>query len=271
MVHTLLAEPTHSTSYYAKPIRCQSLALPRDEFWPELGTKIALAGGIYPVFVVAAWVLIGLLMAAFLVLTGTAREAREFGLVAWPLAALLWSPLFFGSGFILAAILSMVVLPSVAWTLRLLGKSPRRGSVATFCGSAVATLAMSPFSVSAFNSPRLGGFVMLTLHLGVAIAFGQAAGLLASLRCLRSRKGSRLEKRHLRLSLFQVMAAMLPLAIGLTLLRILSLAILATAATLLLALALHFVTQRPVLWLVNRWADRQIRRHRQERLAARST
>lgn len=182
-------------------------------------------------------------------------------------------PSAFAAGFLATALTAMLVLPAVGGTIRLLGEPPPRDAVGAFCGATVAFMVTLPIGLSMAHNGIFGDpsrATIIWLHLVVALAMGQVAGLLAAAPDTRRRRAGRLKAPVFRLSLWRILAAMIPLSLSLSLLRAADLLTVPMAMSILAGLATGWLIRRPVAWGVNRWLDRRVR-VRRARLAERST
>ncbi|QDT67658.1 hypothetical protein MalM25_05580 [Planctomycetes bacterium MalM25] len=250
--------------------RWHGLANPRDEFWPQVGVRIAIAGGVYPLLIG----LLALIPITYYLLVDLFRGTQELGIVfllslAYPLFAV---PFLFGLGFIYTAIVCSFTVPSLALTLKLLGDEPPLDRVGVFTGSLVAFLTTSPLwlYLSSNYSSTTDWFGLLLSYglLTLALVLGQVAGLQGSIADARRRRSNRLHRTPFRLTLWRLMAAMIPLSLTLSLLRRAELLTLPTALAMLAAGVTAYLASWPVAWLFHRWADRRLRRRQEKRLAA---
>lgn len=258
--------------FYATSPAYRSLAgRDRADSWSGLGVRIALAGGLYPIVLSVAWGVPICLMTVFHLIaldTGFHRWADVAGVL---LGSIVGGPFLFGFAFIYTAILTTGVLAAVGGTLRLLGEAPPRDMVGAFCGTMVAFVATLPvwLSMAAIvPSSDWFGAVLVWLHLTVALAMGQVAGLLAAIPEVRRRRRGRLRVAPFRLTLWRLMAAMIPLSLMLSLLRATGLLTGAMAVSSLAGLATGWLLRVPISRGVNWWLDRHLRLRRSARVAA---
>lgn len=120
-----------------------------------------------------------------------------------------------------------------------------------------------------FSDPTRATFIWL--HLALALAMGQVAGLLAAAPETRRRRTRRFIAPVRWVTLWRMLAAMIPLSVGLSVLRAANLLTGPMAVSVLAGLATGWLLRRPVAWGVNRWLDRRLRVRRARCLAERST
>lgn len=247
--------------------RWRGLSNPTDEFWQQLGVRIALAGALYPICVAS----ITLVCAAPFLLMETLRQPENLGfaIATAIITPLYGAPFLFGAGFIYTGLFSLCLTPLVAGTLKLLDERPPRDRVGVFTGSLVAFLATFPFwlllSWNLSEGRNLAGLAIGYGLLTLALVMGQLAGLSASVADARRRRRGRIQKKPFRLTIWRMLAAMVPLSLALSLLSRAELLTLPTAIAMLAAGGTAYLASRPVTALFHSWANRRQRLRRAKR------
>ncbi|WP_197526649.1 hypothetical protein [Botrimarina colliarenosi] len=173
------------------------------------------------------------------------------------LSVLSITPLALLMGLVGTCCVAAVVLPAVALTLAVGNERPGRDQIGRVAGSLVAYASLQLFGFLALSenvAPNLFGVVLFALGMWT----GQVAGCLAGGADFHRRQLGRLPTAPFRLTLWRLMALMLPISAVLTFLQVADLfsrsLLLSSAAASVVTVA----TWRPTTWLVSR----QIRRHR---------
>lgn len=236
------------------------LRQPPGEFWMQLWGQLERAGGLFPLVAYAPVIL----LSPIVIITG-GGVGPAVNSLSRGVAFLVGAPLLFVAGLIWAGVVGAVVLPVLALMLRLCREQPGRDRVGGLAGTLVAAVAVAPYGL--WVTPWFGGPAgWLTLYwLALAIALGQAAGRLAGLDDLRRRRRGRPTLAPFRITVWRLLAVMIPLSVVMSFLQITDLLSSAMAIYWGVVLLFAAVTWKPVAWLVNRWLDRQLTKRRAKR------
>lgn len=244
-----------------------------DQFWPDLGVRIAMGGGLYLAIVSTG---ISLAICVF----GIALAVYEAELVTVLYAAgglvftLILFPLPFALGFICTSLVAILVVASAAGSAWLIGQPIARDRWAMRTGALVGYLATLPlwltYAIVSFyqmDNLNLRTGVFLCFSIG-AIVVGQTSGRVAALRFHRpGRLGAIFRQTVPRFTLRSLLAIMVPVSVLLTLLKATGLLTVEMAIASTVALGVSFATEPLVTWGINVWVKRRQRKRREERLA----
>lgn len=234
--------------------------------WPQLGASIAVGVALYvPTVVVAVAAISG----AVYVLCGVAAGEPLTALASiFPMFALIIAaPTLFAIAFMWVGVVAFAVVPVAAWAAHFAGFRSTDAPAAVATGASLAIAAgavgwthMLPIS---FSWPFL-------LFFAGGILAGEAAGARHALRDLRRRRRGCVSRRG-RFGIAAMLSATALVSAILALLKLTGLLRPEPLLGLLAAATVATLGYAPTLWLINRWADRRLRKRRAARLAERST
>jgi hypothetical protein len=253
------------------PWVCYGLVRGRTFFWEDLFRRITVAGGLYPVAVIAIWG-----VAAFLWRIPSIFSNATVGGVAAAVAFLVVAFLiYFLMGLLWCGTVSIVVVPACALATRLFDWPGHHDTAGKLTGGLVGYLATLPVAlVASYGAAKHLNFLpalFVFAHCGLAIAMGQAAGCLTAVADLRRRRRGKLAASSLRFGVWQLLALTVPVAVVLSILKAADLLNPPMALASIAAAFCAVATWQPVTWLVNRWLDRRLAKRRRRRLADCST
>ncbi|MEQ8848205.1 hypothetical protein [Botrimarina sp.] len=174
----------------------------------------------------------------------------------------------FGVAFVYFATVFLIFIPLAAFSWSISGVRRETLHVAMTTGAAAAITATAPLWLSAaldpWESDPLRSAVS-ACYVVTAVIVGEAAGAVHAIR--EARRAVRRGTGRPRLTIAMLLASVVPLSILLALMQTAGLLRPTTAAALIVLAAVAAIAHRPVVVVVNCWADRRLRKRR----AARST
>lgn len=227
--------------------------------WAQLGaTCVVFLAAYVPVVVGGSYVFVALVSGLRALVSGRLTDAIEpsvFLLLSVPVV-LIASPIVFALAILWCGLTAFAVVLIAAASCHLAGLRSTDAPAATATGAAVALAAGSLIWLQLFRAPWGAWPVYAALTGGLLV--GQVAGGLHAIRDLRRRR--RRPAKRVRFGVGAILGLMVAASVVLSVLRIANLTRPDPVLALLCATAVAALGYAPTQWLVNRWADRRLRR-----------